>query len=295
MRKITKLTFVLLLAFPLLSHAKIQVFACEPEWKALADEIGGEYVKTFSATTAQQNPHYISAKPSLLAKMRRSDLVFCSGSGLEEGWLPVLLRSAGRAQVQPGNTGYLMASEQVERLEVVTDASLIDRSFGDIHPEGNPHVHLDPRLLLPIAEVLMQRLSVLDTENRADYARNFQAFEQKLKAKLQEWSADIAALKGKQYIAYHKNWSYLADWLGIEIVATIERKPGIAPSMGHISSLVSQNKNKDVQAILMAPFEDTDSAEVLAEKLNTKVIVLPYTTSTDLLELFEQTLRALQT
>src|SRR5690349_24787573 len=102
------------------ARANLNVFACEPEWAALAKEIGGGKVNTFAATTAFQDPHRIEARPSLIARLRNADLLVCSGSQLEIGWLPVLLSQAGNSRVQTGAPGYLEASQFVERLDVPT-------------------------------------------------------------------------------------------------------------------------------------------------------------------------------
>ena len=84
------------------AQAALKVFACEPEWAALTQELGGDRVSVFSATTALQDPHYIEARPSLIARVRNADLVVCTGAELEAGWLPLLLRSSGNPRVQPG-------------------------------------------------------------------------------------------------------------------------------------------------------------------------------------------------
>jgi zinc/manganese transport system substrate-binding protein len=133
------------------ARAALNVFACEPEWAALAKEIGGQRVAVASATTAQQDPHHVEARPSLIAHMRRADLLVCTGAELETGWLPVLLARSGNAKVQPGKPGYFEAAAFVELLDVPTT---VDRSHGDIHAAGNPHVHTDPRRLAIIAERL---------------------------------------------------------------------------------------------------------------------------------------------
>src|SRR3954465_4723536 len=122
-----------ILAWP--ASAALNVFACEPEWASLAQELGGDKVSVFSATTARQDPHRIEARPSLIARIRSADLVICSGSELEVGWLPLLFTQSGNARIQPGTPGFIEASQFVARLEV---PRVVDRSQGDIHPGGNP-------------------------------------------------------------------------------------------------------------------------------------------------------------
>ena len=146
--------------------AVLEVFACEPEWASLASEIGGDKVKTFSATHARQDPHFIKARPSLISKVRRADLIVCSGADLEIGWLPLLLERAG-ADVQRGAVGNLMAYQYVPLLEIPT---VVDRSLGDIHPDGNPHIHLDPRNLLLVGKELLNRLVLID-EGNSDFTK----------------------------------------------------------------------------------------------------------------------------
>ena len=132
---------VLLAAAVPSAAAALTVFACESEWAALAQELGKTRVRVFAATTARQDPHHIEARPSLIARVRQADLVVCTGAELEIGWLPVLLRRAGNAKVQPGQAGYFEAAAVVERLDVPES---VDRAMGDVHPSGNPHVHTDP-------------------------------------------------------------------------------------------------------------------------------------------------------
>lgn len=146
MKKIIILT-LMLMATP--TMAALNIFACEPEWASLANELGGERVKTYSATTAYQDPHHIEARPSLIAKVRRADLLVCSGADLEVGWLPLLQRQASNAKVLPNSLGYFEASSMVERLDIPVK---VERSMGDVHAAGNPHVHLDPRRIQIIAK-----------------------------------------------------------------------------------------------------------------------------------------------
>src|SRR5438093_7744698 len=118
------------------AHAALRILACEPEWGALALELGGSQVDVAVATSALQDPHQIQARPSLIAKARNADLVVCTGAELEIGWLPVLLQQSGNAKIQPGQAGNFAAADFVRKLEVPTQ---VDRSQADVHAAGNPH------------------------------------------------------------------------------------------------------------------------------------------------------------
>jgi len=277
------------------AQAKLKVFACEPEWKALAETIGGEQVKVTSATTAFQDPHHIEARPSLIAKTRRADLLICTGSELEIGWLPLLLRQSGNPQIQAGKPGYFMASEQVERIEVPEQ---MDRSMGDIHASGNPHVHLDPHRLLSIAEKLSQRLQLIDQKNAPFYQQQFANFRAKWLESVQSWEKQSATLAGKKVVVYHKNWSYLLAWLGIEAVADLEPKPGIPPTSSHLISLLQVAESEQPEAILIAAYQGDKGARWLSEKSGIPMLTLPFTVggnnaSTDLFTLYENTVSQL--
>src|SRR2546430_15484618 len=142
--------------------AALNVFACEQEWAALAQELAGDKTSVYSATNALQDVHKVEARPSLIARVRSADLLICSGSELEVGWLPLLLTQSGNAKIQPGSEGYFEASQFVPKLEI---PKVVDRALGDVHPSGNPHVHLDPRNIARVADVLIERLVQLDPAN----------------------------------------------------------------------------------------------------------------------------------
>lgn len=188
-----------LTALPSLSHAAVNIFACSPEWAALAEEIGGDKVEVKSATNANQDVHHIRAKPSLLAAMRKADMVFCTGASLESGWLPILIKKAGGPDVQPETIGWIMASDYVDKLQVMHKA---DRSMGHIHPEGNPHVHLDPNNIVTVANVLAERLIMLDPDNRQYYEQSVSSFENDWKSYIAQWESTAADLKGKKVVVY---------------------------------------------------------------------------------------------
>jgi zinc/manganese transport system substrate-binding protein len=254
--------------------ADLQIFACEPEWAALAREVGGDKVDAFSATHARQDPHHIRARPSLISKIRRADLVFCSGADLEVGWLPLLLRRGARSVVQPGTAGYLMAADHVPVLE---KPAIVDRSLGDVHPGGNPHVHLDPRNLLTLADELAQRLIELDPLNSKYYRTRLGSFKKNWKAAMDRWSIRIRKLSGLQIFVHHKSFTYLNNWIGLNEVNTLEVKPGIPPTASHLNDLLKTALSSNVKVILRAPYDPVDASEWLSSKSGIPELVLPYT------------------
>lgn len=273
MKKLILLSATLFL-IPSGAQAAINVFACEPEWGALARELGGEQVRVMSATSGTEDPHHVRAKPSLLAAMRKADLVVCTGAGLEAGWLPVLMQQAAGAGVQPGSAGYVMASSAVR----LTGApAKVDRAMGDVHPEGNPHIQTDPRNVLAVAKLLAQRLGKVDPGNAAIYQKNLESFSQTWSAQIQGWASAAQSLRGLQVVVYHDEWAYLNQWLGLQEVATLEAKPGVPPTPAHLQQVLAAAQAAQVKVILLSPFENDDAAEWLSEKTGAKLVRLPFT------------------
>jgi len=286
----------LLMVAPTSAFAKTNIFACAPEWEALAQEIAGDTAHIYTASNASQDIHYMRAKPSLLAAMRKADLVICSGASLEIGWLPILLNKAGSNQVQEGAVGSIMASDYVPLLGVMQEKA--DRSMGHVHPEGNPHVHLDPNNILIISKVIAERLSEIDQTNTATYQANQSAFETSWTQSMAQWVSDAQSLKGQNIVVYHKSWTYLLAWLGIENIASLEPKPGVPPTAAHLEKILNDIQGKNTIGILVAPFESDKAAKWLSEKAKIPIIRLPFTVggseqAQDLESLFSDTIQRL--
>lgn len=291
-------TVVLLLSFfsllPLRAAA-LNVFACEPEWAALAQEIGGDQLKVYAATTALQDPHRIEARPSLIARARQADLVVCTGAELEAGWLPMLLQQAGNARIQPGQPGYFEAANEVSRIDV---PSKLDRSQGDVHAAGNPHVQLDPRNIARIADALAQRLAAIDAANAATYRTRLADFQRRWSAAQARWTQAAEPLRGMVVIAHHQSLSYLWHWLGMREAGHLEPKPGLPPTAGHLAELLDAVPKERVKAIVRTAYDDARPSEWLSEKARVPAVVLPYTVggdaaAKDLFALFDLTLQRL--
>lgn len=254
--------------------AALNVFACEPEWATLAKELGGDKVSVVSATTALQDPHHIEARPSLIARFRSADLVVCSGSELEVGWLPLLLTQSGNDRVQPGSPGYLEASQYVVRLEV---PRALDRSMGDIHPGGNPHIQTDPRNIAKVAAVLAERLAQLDASNAATYRSRAEAFGKRWQEAIHRWEGQAARLKGVPIVEHHKGFTYLIHWLGMREIGTLEPKPGIPPTTSHLAELVELMKRDPAKLIIYSSYNDPKASQFLSERTGIPAVMIPFT------------------
>lgn len=277
------------------AHAALNVFACEPEWASLAQELGGDKVKVFTATNAMQDVHHIEAKPSLVAQLRKADLLVCTGSELEIGWLPVLLRQASNVKVLAGKTGNFEAAHYVRMLEM---PSRLDRADGDVHAGGNPHIQTDPRNIAKVGEALSQRLATIDEPNAAFYQARHQDFAQRWQDAIKRWEAQAAALKGVAIVVQHKGFPYLEDWLGLHEVATLEPKPGVEPTSTHLAEVLTQLQRQPAKMVIRAAYNSDRPSQWLSERAKIPAVALPFTVggsdrAKDLFTLFDDTVQRL--
>lgn len=286
---------VLLLAATMPAHAELKVLATTADWAALTVELGGDKVNVYTATSALQDVHQVDAKPSLVARARTADLVVANGAELEIGWLPVLLQESGNARIRPGAPGYFEATSAVRLVDIPTS---VDRSMGDIHSLGNPHIHLDPRNIAAVAKALTARLAALDAANAQHYQSRGADFQTRWAAAMASWDQKGAALKGAQVVVIHKDQAYLSRWLGLQQVAAIEPKPGVPPSAGYLAELVTKLSVSPPRMILRNAYNDPKAADWLSRRINTPVVTLPFSVggtpeARDLFGLFDDTLKRL--
>ncbi|GAB3765939.1 zinc ABC transporter substrate-binding protein [Ramlibacter monticola] len=282
-------------AFAAPAQAALRVLACEPEWAALAQELGGPLVEVSSATTAQQDPHQVQARPSLIAQVRNADLVVCTGAELEAGWLPVLLQQSGNGKVQPGQPGNFAAADFVRKLEIPAS---VDRSQGDVHAAGNPHIQTDPRNIATVATQLTGRLQQVDAGHAGDYAQRGAAFQQKWQQAMARWGTQAAPLRGVAVVSQHKGYVYLYDWLGLKEVAVLEPKPGVEPSAAHLQTVLAALKATPARMVISSAYQDPKPSEWLSRNAGIPAVRLPFTVggsdaAKDLVGLFDDTLARL--
>ncbi len=292
-------TLVLLagLATALPAVAKPVVVCTLADLGWIAQQVAGDDAEVESLCPGEQDPHFLPAKPSLARKVGRADLLVYNGLELEVGWLPVLVDKARNPRIKPGSPGDLDCSQVVMRvLEVPTGP--VSRAEGDVHALGNPHYTLDPRHGASIARLLGERLATLDPPAASRYRERAEALAASIEAHLAAWEAAAAPARATPIVVYHKQWEYLADWLGLTILGAVEHRSGISPSPKHVDELVDQAKAAGVRELISAPWNHRDVARKAAEKMGATLLELPpavgaQAEATDYLTLFDVITRKL--
>jgi len=253
--------------------AALNVVSSIPTLGSLAKEVGGDRVRVESLAKGYQDPHFVEPKPNLMLVLNRADLLLYVGLELEIGWLPPLVLGSRNPKIQPGEVGNLDCSRAIPVLDIPT--TKIDRSMGDIHPQGNPHYWLPPANARIIAREIAARLAQIDPEGKPAYDKNLASFISRVDAKEKEWAPLAAKMKGARIATYHKSWTYVSHWLGMVEVGYVEPKPGIPPDPSHLVRLISAMRGEKARLLLMEDFYNKSTAQLVAEKAGAKLLVLP--------------------
>lgn len=251
---------------------KLNVVATTPDLGAIAREIGGDLVQVTALAKPTEDPHFVDAKPSHLVTLNRADVLIEGGAELELGWLPPLLDNARNDKIAAGAPGQIVASQGITMLEV---PSTFDRSKGDVHSLGNPHFLLDPLRVKIIAAQIADHLSQVAPASAETFKANLKRFDDRVDQKLAEWKKKLEPYRGARIVTYHKDFVYLAERFDLEIVETLEPKPGIAPSPAHLAKVVSTMKAKNAHVILVQPYQNRKTAETVARQTGATVLDVP--------------------
>lgn len=265
------LTAALVLAVTGVASATVNVVSTIPDFASIAKEVGGDLVSTHALVRPTQDPHYVDAKPSMMLKLNKADLLMLAGMDLEVGWLPPLMTGARNGKIQRGSIGYLDCATLIPPMQVRAP----DRSQGDIHPGGNPHYWTDPRNGVRVARGVADRLAKIDPAHAQDYKKGAQKFIKRLHAKMAAWKKQLAPFKGTKVVVYHESWVYFIDWIGYKQVGELEPKPGIPPTPSHVAELIRQVQGQGVKYMLQESFYPTRLSRIFAKKSGAKLKVLP--------------------
>lgn len=255
--------------------AKLRVVTTIETLADLAREVGGERVAVESLSHGYQDPHFVQAKPSLVLTLNRGDVLLYVGLDLEVGWLPPLVQQSRNSKIQTGQPGNVDCSSAIAVQDIPNIPADQLRALGDVHPMGNPHYWIPPDNALAVTRLLAKRFTALDPAGGAVFEARARDFAVRLQKKGAEWSKRAAGLKGQKVVTYHKSWSYVARWLGLEEVGYIEPKPGIPPTANHTAQLIQFMKQQSVKLIIVESFYPSSLASIIGRQTGTRVVSLP--------------------
>ncbi|MBI4547002.1 MAG: zinc ABC transporter substrate-binding protein [Ignavibacteriae bacterium] len=293
-----------------LIHAqqKLKVVTTLNVLKYVAQQVGGDKVEVTALANPKQDPHYVTPTPRMNELARNADLFVELGLNLDL-WSKNVVDASGNPRIQSANEGRLIASINVPVKELPIEVS---RVWGDLHPQGNPHIWLDPLNIKIIAENFTERLTKLDPSNDEYYQARLEKFKHRIDAtmfgeellsalgnkagdilsrktknnelehwlksknletKLNGWMKKAQALKGLKIITYHKTYIYFAERFGLNIMGELEEKPGIPPPPKHRDAIVELVKREGMKVILNDNFYSRDAADYVASKTGAKVLM----------------------
>lgn len=266
--------FVILFFIPMNAFAEIHIVATLPTLASVAREIAMPNADIVQLASNREDPHFITPRPDYILKLSKADLLIYNGMELEIGWLPALQKNARNPKIMDGEKAALDASKYIQPLDVPTGK--VDRSMGDIHAQGNPHYLYSLPNVMFVAGAISERLCAIDSENCENYKSRLNQFIQKAKTIDASWKTKLETHpdSAKRIVAYHDSMVYLNTWLGLNQIATIESKPGVAPSPSYVAKLTAQLKTSPVHAIIQENYQPTATSEKIAKIAQTKVITI---------------------
>lgn len=268
-----KTKIILLLLLPLSLFAQLKVAVTYPYIGAITKEIAGDKVQITVLAQGNWDPHFIVARPSLIAKLRNSDALIINGAQLEIGWVPALINRAANAKVMPNAPSFLDLSTAVKTIQVPQS---VDRSQGDLHPFGNPHFHLDPFNIILLAQKTASFLARLDPKNAEIYKKNYYSFARSWKQKIAHWDEKMKKNEGLEVIQFHDVFAYFNTRYKITTIGTIEPLPGIPASSRHTIKLIKLIKDKKPYAIMHDVYHPNKTAKYMQDKTGLKIIMMPH-------------------
>ena len=253
------------------AEQKLRVVTTITDLTELARAVGGDLIEADTLTRGKQNAHEAEIRPTMMLKLRRADVLIENGLELD-AWADVAVTGANNANIVRGSAGRIDISRGLPILEVPTVR--VDRSMGDVHPLGNPHYSLDPGFAPTITQNIVDGFSRLAADSRPTFERNRRAFLAQLDEAMTRWTKTLEPFRGAKVIVYHPQWIYFLNRFGLVQAATLEDRPGIPASPGHLVRVIQQMKTERIKVIIVEPWNDLRLAERVAQEAGAKAIVL---------------------
>jgi len=273
---ILAIVLIFLSVSPVSALAKVFIVTTTPDLADMARNVGGDKVTVAAIARGNQDPHFVEAKPSHMITLKKAALYLVCGLELEIGWSPVLERGSGNPDIRKGAENYVDCSENIRPIEV--PSTRIDRSMGDVHPQGNPHYLTDPNNAIIVANTIKKALIKKDPANAKYYKKRYKSYKIRLIKKQIQWLKAMKPFRGVKVVTYHKSWSYFARRFGLNVVGYVEPKPGITPSPAHIARLIKTMKSNNVKILIRANYFESKIPDMICGNTGAKQVVLPLQT-----------------
>jgi zinc/manganese transport system substrate-binding protein len=250
-----------LLPLSVVAQSQLNVVATTSNMGMLARVVGGGAVNVTVLAPPDRDAHHLQVRPSMMAAIRRADLVVSVGAELEIGWLPPAIQGAANPRVNIGQPGYFEAARTVQLIDAGRPA---DRALGDVHPHGNPHIYLDPIRMSVAAEALAERMAELRPAHAGQFRANAADFSRAVDERMPRWMQ--MAAKSQGVVLYHADGKYATARFNIPILGYIEPLPGLPPTATHLRTLIHKLANQS-GSILYAGFHPVRGPEFLSRHL----------------------------
>ncbi len=258
---------------PNLAYAgDIRIVASLPALGQIAQGVAGDFAEVKVLAHAGQDPHFVPPKPTLARHLARADLLVAAGLGLEIGWLPPLIEASRNQEIRAGSQGYIDGRDVLSEV-LGKPQGKITRELGDIHPEGNPHWWMDPLNGVRLAQVIAERLALLDPEHASAYRQHAEALAKQVDARMPTWHAALQKLS--PFVSYHDSFLYLVQRFSLQVTDFVEPKPGIEPSTSHLDALVHKIEQHQVKGVWLEPYHDGRLVRKLCELAQTPCRLMP--------------------
>ncbi|MBI1820980.1 MAG: zinc ABC transporter substrate-binding protein [Nitrospirae bacterium] len=278
--------FLSLAIFTGTSEAKLLVVGTTEHEALLAKQVGGDLIDVRWIVGADEDAHFVEPNKTFLPILNKADLLLVNGQDIEAGWLGFLLADGRNEKINRDQEHYINLSEDATILPYTAEELRQTKFYTVIlgmglgKTVGNHHYWLDPANEIPMIQNIKKALSSVDPGNSKTYESNAQGLMSRLEEKIKEWDAKMVPFKGKKIISYHRDWTYLAQRHGLEIVSYIEPREMTRPTQADYTGLANRIKGKEVSAILLTetqrpPYVNVDSIRDLAVKFHSKLIILP--------------------
>jgi zinc/manganese transport system substrate-binding protein len=251
---------------------KIQVVTTIPDLADMTRKITGDLADVSSIATGVEDIHAVPMKPKFAVLLNRADVVVLMGLEAEHAFLPALLEAGRNPKIRRDAPGYIDASIYAPVLEVPTR---IDRSLGDQHPMGNPHINLDPVRGKTMVRAIAEGLSRNFPEHASTFQKNAAAYTKELDGAIARWQQEAGPLKGKKLVSYHPDLIYFTERFGMENFGTIELRPGVDPTPAHVADLIERMRQAKVDIVVRERHYPAGLAETVAKATGAKLVELP--------------------